>query len=66
MEVSGHYHALAALYPWEKNAQYPLDRRLGGPQYWFGQRLEKKVLYVCRGLNPGHLPVQSEVRHYTD
>jgi hypothetical protein len=32
MGVSGQRHASAALYPWRKYHQYPLDRRLGGPQ----------------------------------
>jgi hypothetical protein len=31
MEVSGQFHAPAAL-PQEERPQYPLDRRLGGPQ----------------------------------
>jgi len=31
MEVSGQLHTLATLYP-EENPQYPLKRRLGGPQ----------------------------------
>jgi hypothetical protein len=31
MEVSGQIHASAALPP-GKDPQYPLDRRLGGPQ----------------------------------
>jgi hypothetical protein len=30
--VSGQRHAPAALYPRRKEAQYPLDRRLGWPQ----------------------------------
>jgi hypothetical protein len=30
--VSGQHHALAVLYPREKDPQYPLDRRLGGRQ----------------------------------
>jgi hypothetical protein len=34
--VSGQRHAPAALYPRGKNPQYPMYRRLGGPQgrYW--------------------------------
>jgi len=30
------------LYPWGKSLQYPLDRRLGGPQSWSGQSGEEK------------------------
>jgi hypothetical protein len=32
------------LYPRRKNPQYPLDRRLGGPQSRSGRRGEKKIL----------------------
>jgi hypothetical protein len=32
------------LYPWGKSPLYPLDRRLGGPQSWSGQRGEEKIL----------------------
>jgi len=35
MEVSGELHTMVAL-PVEKNPQYLLDRRLGGPQNWSG------------------------------
>jgi len=34
MGVGGQRHTLAAL-PWRKT-QYPLYRRLGGPQGWYG------------------------------
>jgi hypothetical protein len=34
MEVSGQFNAPAALPP-EKDSQYPLDRRLDGPQSHF-------------------------------
>jgi hypothetical protein len=36
--VSGQRHAPAALYPRAKDPQYPLDRRLGGPQSWSGHK----------------------------
>jgi len=36
--VSSQCHAPVALYPWGKDPQYPLDRRLGGPQSWSGHR----------------------------
>jgi hypothetical protein len=32
------------LYPGERAPQYPLDRRLSGPQSWFGRSGEKKIL----------------------
>jgi hypothetical protein len=36
--VSDQRHAPAALYPREKNPQYPLDRKLGGLQSWSGHK----------------------------
>jgi hypothetical protein len=56
MGLSSQYHALATFYPWEKYPQYPLDRRLGGPQSQSGHR--------NLGKNP--LPIQSIDRQYTD
>jgi hypothetical protein len=44
MGVSGQCHALAALYPRGNDAQYPLYRRLGGPQSRSGCGLEEKSL----------------------
>jgi hypothetical protein len=41
MEVSGQFHAPAALPP-EKSPWYPLDRRLGGPQSRSGRGGEEK------------------------
>jgi hypothetical protein len=41
MELSGQLHALAVL-PQEKSLQYPLDRRLGGPQSWSRHGGEEK------------------------
>jgi hypothetical protein len=38
MGVSGQRHAPAALYPRRKDPQYPLDRRLVGPQSRSGRR----------------------------
>jgi hypothetical protein len=38
MGLSGQRHATAALYPRGKDPQYPLYRRLGGPQSWSGHR----------------------------
>jgi hypothetical protein len=41
MEVSGQIHDAAALSPW-KEPQYPIDRRLGGPQSRSGRGGEEK------------------------
>jgi len=35
MELSGQFHALDAL-PQRQDPQYPMDRRLNGPQNWSG------------------------------
>jgi hypothetical protein len=59
MGVSRQDHALAALYPRGKDPQYPLDRRLDGPQKKSGhKRLEEKPS-ACQGLNPSR-PVRSQ------
>jgi hypothetical protein len=54
MEVSGHFHAPAALSS-RKEPRYPLDRRLGGPQSRSGRDGENKNSNHCifRQLNPG-------------
>jgi hypothetical protein len=54
--VSGQLHAPAAL-PLEKAPQYPLERRLGGPQNWYGCRGEEKVLDPTgtQTLTPRHI-----------
>jgi hypothetical protein len=49
MEVGGQHHALAAL-PTGKT-QYPLYRRLGGPQGWMGQ--VPKILHIWQVRYPG-------------
>jgi hypothetical protein len=36
--VSGQHYPPSALYQRERTTIYPLDRRLGGPQSWTGQR----------------------------
>jgi hypothetical protein len=36
--VSSQRHALVALYPRGKDPRFPFDRRLGGPQSWYGHR----------------------------
>ena len=59
MGVEGHLYALAALLPGK--TQYPLYRRLGGPQGWSGQVQE---ISTPPGFHPWTiLPVTS---HYTD
>jgi len=39
--VSGQLHALVALH-WGKRSQYPLDKRMGGPQSQSGNGGKKK------------------------
>jgi hypothetical protein len=46
MEVSGQ------LYPQGKSGQYPLDRRLGGPQSRSGRGGEEKNSQTLWGLEP--------------
>jgi hypothetical protein len=43
LEVSGQLH-VPALYPRGKSPQYPVGRRLGGPQSWSGQHGELIIL----------------------
>jgi hypothetical protein len=63
MVVSGQCYAPAALYPQGKDPQYPLDRRLGGPQrpVWM-QGLEEKFSAPVRDRTPIVQPID---RHYT-
>jgi hypothetical protein len=48
MEVSGHLHDLQ-LYPRENRPQYPLYKRMGGPQSRFGRYREEKNLLPLLG-----------------
>jgi hypothetical protein len=64
--VSGQRHATAALHPRLKVPQYPLYRRLGGPQSQPGHRFRGKISCLCRGSNLAHPVFQSVARHYTD
>ena len=57
--VGGQHHTPAAL-PQGKT-RYPLYRRLGGPQGWFGQMWK---ISPPLGFNPQ--TVQPIVNHYTD
>jgi hypothetical protein len=62
--MRGQRHAQVELYPGIKDPRYPLDRRLCGPQSWFGQRGYRKHPFASAG---DRTPVvQSVVRHYTD
>jgi len=40
------------LYPWGKNSQYPLDRRLGGPQNCSGCGDEEKNSQPLAEIEP--------------
>jgi hypothetical protein len=51
MEMSGQLHVLAALPP-GKDPQYPLDRRLGGPQSRSGCSSEEKNSQPPPGIEP--------------
>jgi hypothetical protein len=51
MEVSGHLH-IPAAYPWGQSLQYPLDRRLDGPQSWSGYYAVEKSLLPLPGFEP--------------
>jgi hypothetical protein len=64
--VSDQRRALAALQSRGKDPQYPLYRRLGGPQSQSGQRLEEKPFHLCRWSNLDRLVIQHIARHYTD
>jgi hypothetical protein len=54
MEVSGYLHTLTTL-PHGKNPQYPLNRRLDGPQKCSGQFGEKRNLLLLPGITPRSL-----------
>lgn len=43
-----------SLYPWGKNSQYPLDRRLGRSQSQSGCNDKEKNFYPCHKSNPGY------------
>jgi hypothetical protein len=61
MEVSGEVHVPVALPP-EKEARYPLDRRLDGPQSRSGRSKEKNLV-----RDENRTPaVQPVARPYTD
>jgi hypothetical protein len=63
MEISGQLHAPALLPP-RKSLWYPLDRRLGGPQRWFGRGGEEKNSQTVPGLEPPIIqPVAQHLYH---
>jgi len=61
MEVSGQLHA---PYPWGNSPQYPLDRKLGGPQSWTGYSGKEKNPCPCQGIKPCSSSPQPS--HYID
>jgi hypothetical protein len=66
MWVSGQRHAPAALNPRGKDPRHPLDRRLGGPQSWYGHRCYRKYPLVLPGIEPRSpcRPVLSQTLHW--
>jgi hypothetical protein len=62
MEVSGQFHAPAALLP-GKSPLYPLDRGLVGPQSRSGRGGKKKNSQPLSGLEP--TIIQSVTLRYT-
>jgi hypothetical protein len=48
MEVSGQFHAPAALPPRKEASPYPLDKRLDGAQNRSGLRGEEKILDLAQ------------------
>jgi hypothetical protein len=64
-EVSSQLHALGALPPGRKSPQYPLDRRLGGPQNRSGIRGGEKFC-PYRDSNSDLSAVQPVASRYTD
>jgi hypothetical protein len=62
MEVSGLFHALAAL-PQGKSPWYPMDRKLGGPQSQSRHGGEEKNSQSL--LGPELLIIQSIAQCYT-
>jgi hypothetical protein len=54
------------LYHRGKIRRYPLDRRLGEPQNWSGQREEEKILAFYRDSNSDPSAVQPVAISYTE
>jgi hypothetical protein len=64
LEVTGQLHSPVALTPGKK-PQYPLDRRLGGPQNRSGPSRDEKILDPTGTWTPT-LVVQPVAGCYTD
>jgi hypothetical protein len=62
MEVSGQHHTPAAL-PHRKKTQYPLNKKLGGPQVGLDRFGEDKNLFPLLGFKPW--TIQPTASHYT-
>jgi hypothetical protein len=63
MGASDQRHAPAALYPRGQDPRYPLDRKLGGLQLLWTQRLEEQ--FFASAVDRTAV-VQSAIRYYTD
>jgi hypothetical protein len=64
MDVSGQLHGPADQTPWkDPPPQYPLDKRLGGPQNRSGHGGEENIPSRRRDSNPDHLIVQLVVSY---
>jgi hypothetical protein len=67
MDVSGHRHAPAALYPRGKDPPVPIEQEAGwASELVWTQRLEEEYFRLCRGSNLDGPVVQPAARHYTD
>jgi len=53
------------LYPWGKSPQYPMDRRLDGPQSWSGHSGEKKFPAPARNQTLESQLSSPQPNHYT-
>jgi hypothetical protein len=56
------------LYPQRRSSQYPMDRRLGGPQRMYGcsgEEKNKSFQCLCQESNPSH-PAPSLVTLLTE
>jgi hypothetical protein len=63
MGVNGQHHAPAALYPREKHPGTHWTGGWVGPRAGLDIEARTKILYLCRGLNPGR-SVHSQSPYY--
>jgi hypothetical protein len=63
MEVSGQHHAPAALYPGERTPGTHWTGGWVGPRADLDAKARRKILCLCRGLNPGR-PVRSQTLYW--